>query len=135
MITLLNYNIHIEHYTINKSKMLQLILFLSSTINKIWAFYFRFSLFLFLCLSLYLSYTKTYADTPTWDCPSVSEDIVQTQYHIVRMLVMISTSKEWIQNSQDPKSTIFITQKKQQLPFLFLNPFLVTTTGKKIQIK
>ena len=79
-----------------------------------------------------LSNTKTYADTPTWDCPSLQ---AKTLYKHIPYCTHAGEDfhfKSVNTKFSDPKSTIFITQeKKQQLPFLFLNPLLSNNTEKK----
>ena len=83
-------------------------------------------------VSLSLSYTKTYADTPTWDCPSLQ---AKTLYKHIPYCTHAGEDfhfKSVNTKFSDPKSTIFITQEKNNNSlFCFSIPFLVTTQKKK----
>lgn len=88
----------------------------------------------FFRFSLSLLYTKTYADTPTWDCPSLQ---AKTLYKHIPYCTHAADDfhfKSVNTKFSDPKSTIFLTQEKNNDSLFCISiPFLVTTQKKRFR--
>ena len=89
---------------------------------------------IFFRFSLSLLYTKTYADTPTWDCSSLQ---AKTLYKHISYCTHAADDfhfKSVNTKFSDPKSTIFLTQEKNNDSLFCISiPFLVTTQKKRFR--